>query len=189
MRVYIENWDGKAYQDAWQAVKNAAMNTIGKETGKYPDRKWKKQILLAEHSPIRRMNLTVRIIDVPYFVAMHLVRHWNGVLPFISTQRTDRTGIDRRKLPQEEPVSCTFDINAQAFINISRKRLCGQADADTRYVWGAVLDAVRELEPELRGVCVPECVYRGFCPEMHSCGFCNTEKYREMLEEYRKVEE
>lgn len=29
----------------WQQVKNAAMNTIGKDVGKIPDSKWKRRIL------------------------------------------------------------------------------------------------------------------------------------------------
>ena len=31
------------YQDNWQAVKDAAMNTIGKEGGKYPSSGWKRK--------------------------------------------------------------------------------------------------------------------------------------------------
>ena len=34
---------------------------------------------------------------------------------------------------------------------------------------------------------VCECVYRGFCPEFNSCGFCNSEAYNEWLEEYRNI--
>lgn len=165
MKVEILN-----YTDQWQAVKDAAMNTIGVESGKYPSPKWKREILMAEHSPIRLLELTVRMTDVPYWVVMHLVRHHVGVLPFVSTQRSDRTGIDRTKLPQGALVDYTFRANAQAFINVSRKRLCHQASEETRNAWKSVLQAVREVEPELYSVCVPECVYRGFCPEMRCCG-------------------
>ena len=49
----------------WQDVKNAAMNTIGADSGKYPSSAWKWKILMAEHSPIRLLELTVRISDVP----------------------------------------------------------------------------------------------------------------------------
>ena len=80
------------YTDNWQAVKNAAMNTVGKETGKYPDSDWKKRILLAEHSPIRLLTFTVRITDLPYWVSVHLVRHKIGVEHFVKTQRSDRGG-------------------------------------------------------------------------------------------------
>lgn len=79
------------YQDNWQAVKNRAMETIGLESGKYPDSKWKREILLAEHSPIRLIELTIRMKGIPYWVSVHLVRHKYGIEHFVSTQRTDRT--------------------------------------------------------------------------------------------------
>ena len=170
------------HRDCWQEVKDSAMNTIGKETGKYPTPAWKRKILLAEHGPIRLFDLKVRIVDVKYWVAMHLVRHELGVRKddqddFISTQRSDRTGIDRDHLPQGELVDYTFKANASAFIYISRRRLCGQASPETRAAWRAVVNAVKAVEPELASVCVPECVYRGFCPEMKCCGYFGTPAY------------
>ena len=172
------------YVDNWQAVKNAAMNTVGKETGKYPDSDWKNRILLAEHSPIRLLTFTVRITDLPYWVSVHLVRHKIGVEHFVKTQRSDRTGVDRSDLPQGALVNHTMQINAQALINVSRKRLCTQASQETREAWKEVIEAIRPNEPELAGVCVRECVYRGFCPEMVSCGYCESEAYRLECERY-----
>lgn len=159
------------HQDNWQAVKNAAMNTVGGKQGKYPNSAWKRKILLAEHSPIRLIRVKVRITDVPYYVVMHLVRHKVGIEHWVESQRTDRTGVDREVLPQNMPISYTFEANAQAMITISRKRLCRQADPATRAVWSAVIKAVKTVEPELASVCRPECVYRGFCPEMKPCGY------------------
>lgn len=159
------------YQDNWQAVKNAAMNTIGSESGKYPSPVWKRKILLAEHSPIRLIELTIRMKDVPYWVSVHLVRHKIGIEHWVSTQRTDRTGINRDELPQGALVDHTIRVNAQALITISRKRLCRQASKETREVWRAVIQAVKAFEPELASVCHPDCIYRGFCPEMNSCGY------------------
>jgi len=173
------------YQDHWQEVKNAAMNTVGKETGKYPSSTWKSKILRAEHSPIRYIELTIRIHDIPYWVAMHLVRHHIGVTPYVSTERTDRTGIDRNNLPQNASVCLTLLANAQALINISRKRLCSQAANETRGAWRAVVEAVRTVEPELADCMVPECEYRGFCPEMRCCGFIGSENYKNETEDYR----
>lgn len=169
MKVEVIN-----YQDNWQAVKNAAMNTIGSEFGTYPSPAWKRKILLAEHSPIRLLRLKVRITDVPYFVVMHLVRHKIGIEHWVKTQRTDRTGIDRSKLPQGALVDYTFEANAQALITISRKRLCRQASPETQAVWRAVIQAVKEVEPELASVCHPDCCYRGFCPEMKGCGYIDS---------------
>lgn len=173
------------YKDNWQAVKNAAMNTIGKEDGKYPSSQWKKKILLAEHSPIRFLEFVVRIHEVPYWCSVHLCRHKIGVDHFVSTQRTDRTGIDRNELPQGALVSHTMKINAQALINISRKRLCSAASKETREVWRCVVEELAKYEPELASVCVPECVYRGFCPELKSCGFVDTIGHDMQEKEYR----
>lgn len=171
MKVEILN-----YEDKWQAVKNAAMNTIGKESGSYPDSTWKRNILLAEHSPIRLLTFTVRITGLPYWISVHLSRHKVGVEHYVKTQRTDRTGIERDKLPQGALVDHTMVINAQALINISRKRLCFQASPETRHVWLKLIEVLGFYEPELESVCVPECVYRGFCPEMKSCGYVNTDR-------------
>ena len=173
------------YHDNWQAVKDAAMNTIGSESGKYPSPKWKREILMAEHSPIRLIRLKVRITDVPYYVVMHLVRHKVGIEHWVESQRTDRTGIDRDVLPQAMPINYTFEANAQALITISRKRLCGQADPETQAVWRAVRKAVKEVEPELASVMHPDCVYRGFCPEMRSCGYCESGAWKMELQSYR----
>ena len=172
--------------DNWQAVKNAAMNTIGKEGGKYPSSGWKRKILLAEHSPIRRLTFTIRMEDLPYWVSVHLVRHKIGVEHWVRTQRTDRTGVDRSSLPQDAPVEHTIEINAQALINISRRRLCHQAAPETRQAWKAVLNTLSEKEPELRSVCVRECIYRGYCPEIKPCGYADTSMFKLELEEYRK---
>ena len=54
------------HEDNWQEVKDAAMNTVGKDKGVYPTSAWKKKILLSEHSPIRRMNFAWRCASEPY---------------------------------------------------------------------------------------------------------------------------
>lgn len=174
------------YQDNWQAVKDAAMNTVGKDSGKYPTSAWKRKILLAEHSPIRRLTFTIRMTDLPYWQSVHICRHKIGIEHWVRTQRSDRTGVDRSKLPQDAPVEHTIEVNAQALISISRRRLCHQAAPETRQAWKAVLNTLAEHEPELRSVCVKNCIYQGFCPEMKSCGYANTQMFQLELEEYRK---
>ena len=64
--------------------------------------------------------------------------------------------------------------NAAEVMFISRRRLCAQASPETRAAWRLVVDALAEKEQELAACCVPECVYRGFCPEFRSCGFVDT---------------
>ena len=48
-------------------------------------------------------------------------------------------------------------------------------------------DELAKQEPELAACCVPECVYRGFCPEFKSCGFAGSPAFLEMVEKYRNV--
>lgn len=182
MKIDIFNHD-----DNWQLVKDSALNTIGKTKGKYPDSKWKKKMLLAEHSPIRRIKFYWRWADIKSWVSVHFVRHKIGIEHWVSTQRTDRTGISRDELKQSTLVSHSCEANAQTLITISRKRLCNCASKETREAWEAVKEKVKETEPELASVMVKECVYRGFCPEMFYCGYVNTEQYKKELEEYRKI--
>ncbi len=172
----------------WREVADAARTTIRLGEGdKDPPARWKKRILLAEHSPVRKLCLNWKWEDLPYWVSVHFVRHKYGIEHFVSTQRTDRTGETRDEKRQDAPVIHECFANAQAVMFISRRRLCSQASAETRAAWRLVVDAIAEVEPELAECCVPECVYRGFCPEFKSCGFCQTPRFQEMLEAYRRV--
>lgn len=172
--------------DNWQDIKDTTMNTIGKTTGSYPTSDWKRRLIMSEHSPIRRLKIYWRWINLKYWVSVHLVRHKIGIEHFVSTQRSDRTGMNRDQLPQNSLVNHACEADAQALINISRKRLCHCASLETRQAWQEVKNEVATVEPELASCMVKECVYRGFCPEMFSCGYSKTKKYREELNEYRK---
>lgn len=160
----------------WSDVLNAARYTVGKSAlYKEPSNKFKRSILIAEHSPIRELIFDVEIIDVPYFVVMHLVRHNAGINWFVTTSREDKTGVPRNERKQTDLVTVHFSLNAQAFINISRKRLCKKADNDTRATWEEVIKKLSEVDPILAEKCVPECIYRNcYCPEIESCGYVNT---------------
>ena len=174
------------HEDNWQDIKDSTMNTIGKTTGKYPTSEWKRKLIMSEHSPIRRMKFYWRWKDLMYWISVHMVRHKYGIEHWVSTQRTDRTGIDRNKKLQSDFINHACEANAQALINISRKRLCSCASKETREAWQEVKNEVAKVEPELASCMVKECVYRGFCPEMVSCGYYKTEAYKKELEEYRK---
>ena len=174
------------YSNVWDDVKAAARTTISKEgTGKTPSDSWKKTILLCEHSPIRKIRFSWKWVNLKSWVSVHFVRHWVGILHWVSTQRTDRTGINRDESPQNAPVTHECEANAQALINISRRRLCSQAAPETREAWQEVRQEVAKCDPILASVMVPECIYRGFCPEFKSCGYCETEAYKKALETYR----
>ena len=98
------------HDDNWQAIKDAAMNTVNKTTGKYPDSVWKRKLILSEHSPIRRMKFYWRWKDLKSWVSVHMVRHKIGIEHWVSTQRSDRTGIDRDALPQGALVNHACEI-------------------------------------------------------------------------------
>lgn len=172
------------HDDNWQRIKDATMNTIGKTTGSYPTSEWKRKLIMSEHSPIRLMKFYWRWKDIPYWVVMHLVRHKIGIEHWVTTQRTDRTGIDRNALPQGALVNYACEADAQALINISRKRLCNCAAKETREAWQMLKDKVAEVEPELASCMVRECIYRGFCPEMFPCGYWKTDAYERERDEY-----
>lgn len=173
------------HEDNWQDVKDSTMNTIGKTTGTYPTSEWKRQLILSEHSPIRRIKFYWRWKNLKSWVSVHFVRHKHGIEHWVTTQRTDRTGINRDDALQSALVNHACEANAQALINISRKRLCYCASRETRDAWLYVKDEVAKVEPELASCMVKECVYRGFCPEMFSCGYVGTKSYKKELEEYR----
>ncbi|MGN0832773.1 MAG: hypothetical protein ACI4RD_03885 [Kiritimatiellia bacterium] len=52
----------------WREVADAARTTIRQEEGtKEPRSSWKKRILLAEHSPIRKLCFNWKWLDLPYW--------------------------------------------------------------------------------------------------------------------------
>ena len=154
----------------WEEVVNDCRATVGKEAlGKEPSQKFKRSILISEHSPIRDIQIKWRWRNIKSWVATHWVRHkWEC---FVRTQRTDRTGIDRDDLPQAAPVDFTGDANVQALIDTMRKRLCRQASIDTRHYAEDLKYAIYDWEPEISDVLVPSCVYRCGCPELSPCGY------------------
>lgn len=181
----------------WNRVLNAARRTIGKEPlTKEPSDSWKAKMLLAEHSPIRLLEFDWSWSDVRQWVTAHLVRHHEGCEKFVHTQRGDRRKIleeynvdSRDELPQGALNDMDMTANAQALINISRKRLCNCASKETREAWKQVKEAIREVDPVMASKMVPECIYRGFCPEfMNPCGYANTRNYQEELIKYRSTE-
>lgn len=156
----------------WKKIKSACMTTISKQAGdKEPSHEWKRKLLLCQHSPIRRGEVSWKWEEIPYAISTHFVRHHEGCEKFIGTSREDRTGVKREERSQMAPVPMEMDANIQALINISEKRLCTAADPTTRKYWGAVLEAIREYDEDIYWACVPQCVRCGGCPEYTNCGF------------------
>lgn len=154
----------------WEEVVNDCRSTVGKaELGKEPSTAFKRAILIAEHSPIRDIIIKWRWKGIKYWITGHWARHkWEK---FIRSQRTDRTGVPRDDLPQSSPVDFTGEANAQHLIDTMRRRLCGMADPETREYAEDLKITLCGVQPELAGVLVPNCVYRGGCPEMNGCRF------------------
>ena len=180
MRVEIERVTN------WKRALNAARWTVGKEPlSKEPSNEWKDKIIRAEHSPIRLVEFDIWIEDIPAFVAAHFVRHHQGIEKFQCTNREDRREVNPEEINRLTPVNLMLSCNVQALINISRKRLCKCAHAETIKVWQAVKDAIAEIDPIVAKYMVRECVYRGFCPEEKSCGKAIGNHYKEELIKYR----
>jgi len=170
----------------WREVADCANVTIHKEEGiAEPSSKWKRRMAMCEHSPIRELSFDFKWTDLKYWVSVHLVRHKIGIEHYVRTQRSDRTGVDRNKLRQDSPVEHRICVNAQALINISRKRLCNSASPETKQAWQAILDSLEPIESELVSACVPDCVYRGWCYEYKTCGYFKTDAFKKQLEDYR----
>ena len=171
---------------SWKDVLNAARFTQRKQPlDKEPSTTFKKNIIKAEHSPLRCLMFNIDFYDIPNYVSVHLVRHVHAQ-PFVSTSRPD---IDGKQIPREEqrktdPVNMRLFLNAQEIISISRVRLCNKAEKETRKIWEQVVRTLYISEPELAAACVPNCVYRGHCPEIKSCGWADGELFPLRVNDY-----
>lgn len=156
----------------WLRIKSACMTTISKAASKMPGKEWRRKLLICEHSPIRRGEVSWKWDEIPYAISTHFARHHEGCEKFIGTERTDRTGVDREERSQMNYVPMEMDANLQALINISMKRLCMCADPTTRAYWEQVLEAIKEYDPDVYWACVPQCIRCGGCVEPFSdCKF------------------
>ncbi len=153
--------------------KQCTVGTMGKDTDKPPTTEWLHRLLEARHSPIRELWYGF-VLEVPYWVSVHLVRHHVGFHPYVQSQRNDRQSqYDRTKAPQDAPVVMRISLNAEALMNLANKRLCMLASPETREVVRQMCDQVLAVCPEFEGLLVPLCEYHGnVCHEMKSCGRC-----------------
>lgn len=157
--------------DDWLLCKQFTLNTVSKSSTTLPDDEWKVKLLESEHSPIESLWFAFKL-EIPYYVSTHLVRHKIGISHYVSSQRTDRTGVDRTKLPQDTMVSHMIYLNASAFARMCHMRLCKQADKSTQEVVREMVRLANESNPEFKSVLVPNCEYRnGKCTEFKCCGY------------------
>lgn len=166
----------------WIEVVDDCRATVAKpELGHEPSTKFKREMVISEHDPIRDIEIRFRWRNIPYWIAMHFKTHiWRCRT---NTQRNDRQkSYDRNKAPQDAPVDLIGNINTQHGIDTSRKRLCRMAAPETREYMEDLKRAVRPVEPEISDSWVPNCVYRCGCPESNGCGW-----YQAMLKKHPKL--
>ena len=185
------------YDVDWREIKNMARTTIGMDDSlQEPNQEWKRKILIAEHSVIRHSLITVEIDNIPFYVMGHFVRHSVGVTPYVKTSREDRTGVPRSERRQTDLVDMRIDLNIQSLINISRKRLCNQADATTQKIWWMVLREIAKIDEDVVFTCTPEGVRMAGCPECFSnCCACENfistmgfEERQNLMKRYEKYD-
>jgi len=154
----------------WKDVKNKCRTTVNKgHTENESSSKFKTDLLISEHSPARLIKVNWMWDEIKSWCATHWCRHkWEC---FISTRRSDRTGIDRGDLSQNELVTFEGEGNAQNLIDTWRKRLCYQASLETREYAEDFKITLRDYESELADTLQKNCIYRCGCPEFEECGY------------------
>jgi len=140
------------------------MTTSGRRSGIDLDKLYQ-----CEHSPVRTQIFWIEMLNIPTFVSVHFVRHKIGVEHFATSNRPDRgTG----EADRMTPINHGMLINAQALINMAKKRLCYHASKETRETMIAILKQIKVVDSGLSKRMVPECVYRGkICHELKQCDF------------------
>jgi hypothetical protein len=129
-----------------------------------------KNSYILEHSPIRTEEYCIEMKNIPTFVSVHMIRHKIACEHFVQSMRNDRGGNDKED--RWTPVLHTMFLNAEALINIARKRLCNASHEETIYIMKMIKQEVIRKNHDLGQMLVPNCVYRnGLCKEIHKpCG-------------------
>lgn len=126
-----------------------------------------KKFYLSEHSPIRTQLYWIEMKDIYSYVSTHLVRHKFGVEHYVKSNREDRGG--EEGADRYSRVDHAMLINAQALINMARKRLCYKASTDTRLLMETIVEALVGIDDDLVPSLLPDCMYRGRCHEFQPC--------------------
>lgn len=115
----------------WMEVASDCRSTVGKPPLDHePSTEFKRKILIAEHSPIRDISVKWTWHGIKSWVATHWSRH--KFEKYIKSQRSDRTGIPRDKLPQDAPVDFTGDANVQALKSTPCGNVCAASPQQRR---------------------------------------------------------
>jgi hypothetical protein len=139
------------------------------------------KIYQCKHSPMRTQIFYVSMINIPTFVATHLVRHVT-IVPFVKSNRSDRRSKDETVIQinsvddalefgRNVPVRMDFIANAESLISIANKRLCYKASKETREVVEQIKLHMQLVDYDLAFRMVPNCIAYRNCFELKSCGF------------------
>lgn len=155
----------------WLAAKRRALVTVGKTPINPPDYDWKVKMLKCRHSPIRKLNFSFYITNVPYWLQTELVRHHIGIEKYVKSQRDDRNDneIPRGKKPQDAPVNMIIDVNAESLLTLMNKRLCGCATKEMQKLMMMIRKEVIKTNQEFERFMVPMCLHLRGCNEFVSC--------------------
>lgn len=138
-----------------------------------------EKIYGCEHSPLRTQIFWVEMLGIPTFASTHFVRHKFGVEHFVSTNREDRGGDEEAN--RWTLVNHGMHINAQALINMARKRLCYKAHHEVRKIMEEIVNNMYMIDADLADRMVPECEYRNGCHELRPCGYFESLKKAEKI--------
>lgn len=170
MNVKCIYWPG---EQELKLFKRAIWVTMGKtnEPKEPPFPGLVHDCLDARHSPIRVLNFAFLFENIPSNTATHLTRHVHAV-PFVSSLRNDRQDrIDGDNAPRNTPVNMILYLNAEELMTIANKRLCMKASTMTRNAVKMMCMEALDKMPELEGLLVPMCEFRGGCHEINGCGY------------------
>ena len=169
-------------------LKDANCITIGKRAKR--DRKeaheeakrYFLQKLIEEHSTVEWIHFRIIDEDNRGDIASHITRHSKGLPRFVvQSSRPDWNKGAKRKPLDETFIKFGSLWNPLAFINMCRQRLCNRASEIDRAWLRVVLDVMKNSNDPffeaLEMCCVPNCVYRGYCPEQKSCGKAPSYEY------------
>ena len=172
---------------SWERALRMCRNTKWKEaTYKEPSDQFKHDLCKAEHGPLADVEYYIHIPEIKYWMTAHFTRHKFGVTWAQGSSRDDRhdNPLPRDEMPQGALVPLDCQINALELIYMSRRRLCCMAHVETRMMMRKILDAVAKVDPIVVKYCVPNCIYRGRCPEKSTCGFLMSDQADDMMNEY-----
>ena len=161
-------------EDDLLLCKMCAFATEGKDTDVLPTDEWlRERMIKPRHSPVRELKFVFRFTNLPAYISTHFARHIHA-RPYIQSQRNDRQSkYDRRKAPQDAPVTMIWSMEAEELMIVANKRLCKMASAETTAVVKAMMELVEPLVPYMRGSLIPMCEYHGgVCYEAKGCGKC-----------------